>query len=119
MLPSADSALDQIRRAANPTPRISLTELSRSTKWRENMVEYAVIELCDHNDTAGYLVSPIGMQSILERLAELEHELEEAQFAAIVAQRGENTIWETGEQLANSVSELLDKGAKQEVAHAN
>ncbi|MBQ9068614.1 MAG: hypothetical protein IJ131_06050 [Eggerthellaceae bacterium] len=111
--------VDQLRKAAQPTPRVSLTELARSTKWRESMVEYAVVELCDHSDTVGYLVSPVGLQDMLNRLEELEHELDEAQIAAIVAQRGGNAVWETGEQLASSVSDLFDAQAQQEATYAN
>ena len=72
------------------------------------MVEYAVIELCDHNETAGFLVSPVGMQEILERLEELERELEEAQLAAVVAQRGANDAWDSGDQLAASATAQLE-----------
>ena len=114
-----NDTLDQARKAANPMPRVSLTELSRSTKWRKNMVEYAIVELCDHSETAGYLVSPAGMEDILARLEELEHELEEAQLAAIVAQRGNNNVWESGEDLASSVANLFDSQKSPEATHAS
>lgn len=114
MLPnSAAQTMEKLQRVANPSPRVSLTELSRSTKWREDMIEYAIVELCDHNETAGYLVSPQGMQDILSSLEQLQRELEEAQLAAIIAQRGANTTWETGDILAERTSAIL---AEQETA---
>ena len=119
MTPEQNATLDQVRRAAKPAPRVSLTELSRSTKWRESMVEYAIVELCDHSETAGYLVSPAGMEDILARLEELERELEEAQLAAIVSQRGGNAVWRSGEALGASVADLFDAQVGQEAVHAS
>ena len=107
--PASTNSIDQIRQAAHPAPRISLTELARSTKWRKSMAEYAVVELCDRSETAGYLVSAVGMQEILDRLEELERELEQAQLEAIVSQRDGTTDWKSGSDLADEASALLDE----------
>ena len=117
---TSTNAIEQIRQAAHPAPRISLTELARSTKWRESMTEYAVVELCDRSETAGYLVSAVGMQEILDRLEALEQELEQAQLEAIISQRANATDWKSGADLAHKASGHLQKRIKQlEGAHVS
>ena len=101
------TTLEQARSAANPAPRVSLTELARTTEWRKRMVEYAVIEICDHNETAGYLVSPEGMNDLLYTIEELEQALEQAEIAAIVEERGNAENWQTGAELAESAIALM------------
>ena len=120
-LPStARETLEQARNAANPAPRVSLTELARTTEWRKRMVEYAVVEICDHNETAGYLVSPQGMNDLLYTIEELEQALEQAHIAAVVEARGNTDNWQSGADLTASALALMrSEGHDRNRAHAS
>lgn len=69
------------------TPKISVTDLSRSKDWRSRLPEVGVMEITDRGDTAGWLVSDADMNALIEGYTYLEEELEKAQIAAMFAAR--------------------------------
>ena len=85
-------------------PRISVTELSRSKEWRDELPSAGVIEVTDRGGTAGWLVSADGMEAIVEGYTYLEEELERAQIAAIFKLR-EGASPLSGDELKSAVRE--------------
>ncbi|WP_180232993.1 hypothetical protein [Bacillus sp. AFS055030] len=47
--------IEKIRRGFNMGSRIGVTQLGRSTKWRQDLENHAVLEILDRNQTAGIL----------------------------------------------------------------
>lgn len=83
---------------AQKSARMSVTDLARGTDWRKRLPEEGIIEVTDRGDTTAWLVSDQDMQALIESLALLEKELEQAQVAAIFATR-EDSQPESGEVL--------------------
>ena len=85
-------------------PRISVTDLSRSKEWRNELPGVGVIEITDRGDTAGWLVSADDMEAIVKGYIFLEEELERAQIAAIFSLREESAPL-SGDELKSAVQE--------------
>ncbi len=107
MSPASLENVENIRKVKDAKPRIGLTELSRSKSWQKQMTEYAVVELTDRNETAGWLVSPEGMESLLDRIDELEQELERLEVDSLITSRRGHGDFVGGRELAGAAKGLL------------
>ena len=113
------SKADIIRNSISSDCRIGLTEFTRSKKWRNDLHNHDVIEIVDHTETVGFLISPEGMHSLAASFDKLEEEIERAQIDALFANRQDLGDWSSGKELAQkakgslkmrteAVRELLD-----------
>ena len=114
---------EQVQRAytgARQVGRIGLSDFSHGRKWREDLADTAVIEIVDRADTAGWLVSDEGMNSLIERIETLEEELEQARLSSIFAARAGRSDWKEGHSLADAAKKSARKrrAAIEEAAHA-
>ena len=100
--------VDFIRGFVSPDQRISLTELTRSKGWRDDLVNCDIMEVVDRNDTAAYLVSPEGMRALLRTIDLLEEEVERTQIYLLFSSRQQMNDWSSGERLANKAKQYLD-----------
>lgn len=89
MTPAMAAQVEALRKANNHTPRITVTELARSRKWREDVYEYGVVEISERNEPCAYLLSPDGLSALLGTIDQLEEELERASLRAILETRPE------------------------------
>lgn len=96
-----------VSRRVRRSPRISVTELSRSTDWRKRIPEDGIIEVTDRGDTTAWLVSDDDMQALVEGFTLLEEELERAQVAAIFDTRGDARPV-SGDQLREQVRDIFE-----------
>ncbi len=102
-----------VRTKVKATKHITVTELARSKAWREELPQCDVMEIIDHGANAGWLVSSLGMDAILDTIAYLEERLEQASMAAIVNARRDYDHWLEGDELAQAALASLDAKAKQ------
>ena len=99
---------NNIRAKAVSQPRVSVTELARSNKWRQTLVKDKVMEVIDRGNQVGWLLSPEGMQAMLDTMDYFETELERVQIAYIVAQRDtDGAQWLSGEELREGALDAL------------
>ena len=103
------SKVDKIKNTVSSEHRLGVTDFARSKKWREDLIESDVIEVVDRTETAGYLISPAGMKSIISRINELEKELERARVDALFDARKDIQNWTTGEKLVENALQNLDE----------
>ena len=97
-----------IRGFVSPDQRISLTELTRSKGWRDDLVNCDIMEVVDRSDTAAYLVSPEGMKALLKAIDLLEEEAERTQIDLLFSSRQHLNDWSSGERLATKAKQYLD-----------
>lgn len=91
-----------LNHARKDAPRISLTELARSSGWRKALNQKGVVEVVDRTETAAFLVSRQGMAELLETIDSLEEQLERADIASMVNARSGRQNWMSGDELASA-----------------
>lgn len=109
MSPAILERVSKIEKQAQPTNRVSLTDLSRSRKWREDLFEYGIIEVVDHSETAAWLLSDSDMSLLLGTIDSLLEEVEALQVNALIDARSQRTDWQSGDKLANKAKASLKK----------
>ena len=102
---------------ARSVGRIGLSDFSHGRKWRDDLENALVLEIVDRTDTAGWLVSGAGMDSIMEHIARLEDELEEANVRALIAAREGRSSWKSGSELAEAAKKSA-RVRKQQIEEA-
>lgn len=105
MAPAILEKADSIRSNTAPRPRIGLTEFARSKKWRSELAEHDTIEIVDRGETAGFLLSPDGMESLLGTIDSLEKEIERMQIDSIFEARRQSEKPLTGTDLAKKATD--------------
>lgn len=98
---------DAVRDAASKRTQISVTELSRSKAWRNELSHAGVIEITDRGNTAAWLVSSEDMRALIEGYVRLQKEAEQAQIDALFASRPDTEPL-TGNALRTAAREHLD-----------
>lgn len=107
MSPAALERVSQIGSQAQPNSRISLTDLARNRKWRDELYEYGVIEVVDHSETAAWLLSDADMSLLLNTIDSLLDEVEALQIKAMIDARQPYEDWQSGDELAaNAIASL-------------
>lgn len=109
MSPVVLERISQIEKQAQPGSRISLTDLARSRKWREELIEYGIIEVVDHGETAAWLLSDADMSLLLGTIDSLLEEMESLQVSAIIDARSQRADWQSGNTLAKKAKASLKK----------
>lgn len=105
-------SLEQIERIRNGFAlgsRVSVTQLGRSTKWREELEQMTALEVVDRNQTAAVLIKPEAYIAMLNYINEMEVELEQAQVHALFARRENMNNWAPGDDLQEKALESLEK----------
>lgn len=106
-------ALDRITAtvdAARLRNRISLTDVARTSLWKERLKEHGVVEVTDRSDPYAYIVSAEGMAELVGRLEELEDEIERYETARMVRERDhKGKVWLSDGELADSAMRLIDE----------
>ena len=109
MSPAVLERVSQIGKQVQPNNRISLTDLARSRKWREELYEYGIIEVVDHSETAAWLLSKMDMSLLLETIDSLLDEVEALQVQAMIDARQPHDDWQSGDELAQNAKASLKK----------
>ncbi len=80
--------------------RVSVTQLGRSTEWRETLKEMSALEVVDRNQTAAVLLKPETYKAIWAYLQEMESELEHIQIEMLLSRREKMDNWASGDDLS-------------------
>lgn len=105
------STIDKVNKikSEKSAHRLGLTELTRSKAWRQILNENDILEIVDRTETAGFILSQEGLDSIIEFIESLEEELEEKRVDAIFEARKNLNNWMSGEELAQKAVESFNK----------
>lgn len=88
--------------------RVTLTELSRSNKWRQNLADNGVLELVDRSDTTGFIVSVNAMNDLLKALDRYESEAETLAVQPMFDARMDRTEVKSGAELRDAAMKALE-----------
>lgn len=69
--------VQKIRHGFQMGSRVGVTQLGRSTQWREDLDRLAAMEVVDRNETKAILLKPEVYQAMVEYMAVLERKKEE------------------------------------------
>ena len=89
------------------TNRIGLSDFSHGRKWREELAEVGIMEIADRADTAAWLMSDECLGTLVNRIDELEAEIESLQASALYSGRLRTAQWVSGDELASKAKESL------------
>lgn len=107
--------VEQVRHGFQMGSRVGVTELGRSTHWRDVLTRVAAMEVVERNATKAVLLKPETFQAILDYLndiesqkEELEAEIETMEVDRIYGHRLQTTEFTpSGEDAAKSAIELF------------
>lgn len=105
--------VEKIRRGFELGSRVGVTQLGRSTKWRDDLERLAAMEVVDRNQTAAILLKPDTFKALMAYLDQVDEELEQAQVEALFASRKHLTDWTSSEDMANKAKTGLQERQKQ------
>ncbi len=100
--------VEKIRRGFDAESRVGVTQLGRSTQWRNALEKVSVLEILDRNQTAGILLSPSLYKDLIEYLDDIDKILEQVKVEQLFDHRKEMK-WTSGEDLAEKAKESLQK----------
>lgn len=92
--------------------RISLTNLARSSQWKDDLKNNMIMEVVDRTDTVGVLLSPEMYMAISKYIDELEEQLENTQIELLFKSREHLTETASGKELKEKTSELFEDRLK-------
>ena len=101
-------ALATLEGALDAVERYGITEITRSKEWRTKLAEVGCIEVVDHADTVGYILSPEYAAEVVQTTAQLKQQLEQASLEAMFAAREGYTDLRSGQELADAALTCLE-----------
>lgn len=113
-MPSAIEPIDvkQIEKELPNRNRLIASELRYSKKWQALLDHYATIEIMLNGETVAQLSNPSVIPSLLNRIYELEKELEQLMVEQLYTERLKDDGRKTGENLKADTEDLLTKFLK-------
>lgn len=93
---TAAGTIADIRSRMSSDRRVSLSEFTRGKGWRAKLADNAFMEVQEHSERIGWLVSEEGMADFVDYVAELEEKVERAEVASIVESRRGYENWMSG-----------------------
>lgn len=106
------SVLDRVESSwasSRESHRIGLSDFTHGRKWRSELAECGTMEIIDRDRTCGWILSCECLDALMLRVAELEDELEQAQVAALIAERADKAVFRSGEELAEAATAIFDE----------
>lgn len=104
--------VEKIRGGFELDSRVGVTQLGRSTKWREELERLGALEVVDRNQTAAILIKPEVYIALMAYLDQVDEELEQAQVEAIFGNRKHLNDWSSGEDLSAKAKDGLQEKEK-------
>ena len=98
-----------IRSKIHDNSRVTLTDFARNKEWRAKLAENGVLELLDRNGRIAWIVSEQDMTQMVDRIAELEEQMERESIAAMLTARADRENWMSGSNLAEAAIESLER----------
>lgn len=103
----AAAKLADVRSRIEEDTRISLSDFARGKTWRKKLATDEFMELQEHGERIAWIISEDGMREMLEYVADLEAQVEEASIRAMFEERKDIEDWKTGEDLKESAIAYL------------
>lgn len=97
--------VEKVRNGFDMDSHINITQLSRSTAWRDQLKKFESMQILDRNQTAAIILTPDAFRAILQYMDSVESELEKAQLELLLQARDQMNHWETGEELSRKAKE--------------
>ncbi|MBT1162558.1 hypothetical protein [Bifidobacterium sp. SO1] len=104
---------DALQVAAQKGSRITLTDLSRGNKWRQELSDKGILELVDRSDTMAFILSADAMKELLDELDRSEAELETLSAQELFDARKNRTTLQSGQALENTAIASFENRKKQ------
>lgn len=94
--------VEKIRKGFEMGSRVGVTQLGRSTQWREDLDRLIAMEVVDRNQTAAVIMKPEAFTALMTYIDSMDKELEQAQVEALFGHRKHTTEYLDGgsEELA-------------------
>lgn len=110
MLPALfDEKVERFQTMVGAVDRVGVSEFARSKEWRMRLPQSGCFEVVDRNGVVGYLLAPEYAQSLSQRIASLEAQLERAEVAAMFEAREGYTDVRTGTDLKAAVTDAFNE----------
>lgn len=106
-------SVEKVRNGFELGSRVGVTQLGRSTKWREDLERLSAMEVVDRNQTAAVLLSPETFKALLTYLEQVDKEREQMQVEALFKAREHMNNWDSGESLATKAKDRLTERQEQ------
>ncbi|PLR76311.1 hypothetical protein CU633_16600 [Bacillus sp. V3-13] len=107
MSPQMIKDVEKIRKGFQLGSRVGVTQLGRSTKWREELERFGIMEVVERNQTAAILLDTDVFKALLTYLEQSDEELEQAQVESLFGHRRHTDNFSSGEELATKAKESL------------
>jgi len=99
------STVDRVRNGFQLDSHITVTQLARSTSWRNDLEKYDAMPILDRNQTAAVVLSPDAFRAVMKYIDLIEEELEASQLDVLMKARENMENWEEGEELSRKAKE--------------
>ncbi|WP_164667623.1 hypothetical protein [Virgibacillus doumboii] len=90
---------------------LNVTQLSRSTEWKETLKKMDSMQVLDRNKTAAILLSKDAYIAVMDYIDALEEELDNAHISTLMSERKEMDNWSEGDDLAEKGKNSFRKRA--------
>lgn len=104
--------VEKIRKGFDLGSRIGVTQLSRSTQWRDDLERFVALEVVDRKQTAAVLLKPEAFKALMAYLDQVDQELEQAQVDALFAHREQLNDWASSDNLAKKAKKSMQERQK-------
>ncbi|MGG1519449.1 hypothetical protein ABE504_28880 [Paenibacillus oryzisoli] len=99
------ATVEKVRGGFQLGSQIPVTQLARSTAWKDSLAKFSMLQILDRNQTAAVVLTPEAFRAVLTYIDEIEEELESAQVEMLLKAREGMENWESGEELARKAKE--------------
>lgn len=108
------ATMDQlnIKQLENELPnrnRLLASDLRHSKKWRELLQRYETIEIISSGETVAQLNNPNLIPNLINKIKELEHEIEQLKIERLYHERLNEKTLLNGKALEDATNALLDQ----------
>jgi hypothetical protein len=97
--------VEKVRSGFELDSQITVTQLSRSSTWKEDLKKYSALQILDRNHTAAVILTPDAFRAILKYIDAIEEELESTQLEMLLKAREGMENWESGQELSRKAKE--------------
>ncbi|WP_392455532.1 hypothetical protein ACF3OH_01980 [Chryseomicrobium aureum] len=97
----------QIEKELPNRNRLIASELRYSKKWQALLDQYATVEIMLNGETVAQLSNPTVIPALLNRIYELENELEQLLVEQLYAERLNETDRKSGDELKQGAEDIL------------
>lgn len=99
------STVERVRNGFQLDSQITVTQLTRSTSWRNDLEKYMAMQILDRNHTAAVVMSPDAFRAVMKYIDMIEEELETTQLEMLLKTRSNTENWQSGKELSKNAKD--------------